>query len=252
MASGEAPKQNKTMLFAILGGAAIIAVGLFAAIAFTRGPSTDATKTGPAGSASVATAEGTSTAAVATADPNAAATAAATGASDNTPPPPGTGNNSTKAVVNGAKPSGGSTGAVAKADHGSAPTPPPAAAPEQPKAPAQPKDLSAALGEAVGKKPDAPSAGGGGGSTAPFDRGAAAAALGGVNVQSCKKGDGPTGAGHVTVTFSPDGSVQSAVIDSGPFPGTPVGGCIAGKYRGAHVPAFGGAAVRVGKSFTLN
>jgi hypothetical protein len=197
--------------------------------------------------------EGTSTGAVATADPNAAATAAATGASDNTPPPPGTGNNSTKAVVNGAKPTSGTTGAVAKADHGSAPTPPPAAPPDPPKAaPAQPKDLSAALGEAVGKKPDAPSAGGGGGSTAPFDRGAAAAALGGVNVQSCKKADGPTGAGHVTVTFSPDGSVQSAVIDSGPFPGTPVGGCIAGKFRGAHVPAFGGAAVRVGKSFTLN
>jgi hypothetical protein len=53
------------------------------------------------------------------------------------------------------------------------------------------------------------------------------------------------------VTFGPDGSVQSAVVDQGPFPGTSVGGCIAGKYRGAHVPAFGGAPVRVGKSFTL-
>ena len=85
-----------------------------------------------------------------------------------------------------------------------------------------------------------------------FDRGAAAAALGGVNVASCKKPDGPTGQGHVKVTFGPDGGVQSAVVDGGPFPGTPVGGCIAGKYRGARVPAFSGSPVTVGKSFTIN
>ena len=52
-----------------------------------------------------------------------------------------------------------------------------------------------------------------------------------------------------TVTAAP---IPAAVIDGGSFPGTPVGGCIAGKYRGAHVPAFGGAPVRVGKSFTVN
>jgi len=86
---------------------------------------------------------------------------------------------------------------------------------------------------------------------AAFDRGAAAASLGGVNVASCKKPDGPSGSGHVTVTFAPNGSVSSAVVDGGPFPGTPVGGCIAGKYRGAHVPAFGGSPVKVGKSFSL-
>jgi hypothetical protein len=88
-------------------------------------------------------------------------------------------------------------------------------------------------------------------SGAPFDRGAAAAALAAVNPAACKKPDGPTGSGHVTVTFEPSGSVSSAVVDSGPYPGTPVGGCIAGKYRGARVPAFGGSSVKVGKSFTL-
>ena len=55
----------------------------------------------------------------------------------------------------------------------------------------------------------------------------------------------------VTVTFEPSGAVSSAVVDSGPYPGTPVGGCIAGKYRGARVPAFGGSSVKVGKSFSL-
>jgi hypothetical protein len=56
----------------------------------------------------------------------------------------------------------------------------------------------------------------------------------------------------VKITFAPNGSVSSAVVDGGPFPGTPVGGCIAGKFRGAHVPAFGGGPVSVGKSFTIN
>jgi hypothetical protein len=56
----------------------------------------------------------------------------------------------------------------------------------------------------------------------------------------------------VTVTFAPSGNVTSAVVDSAPFAGTPVGGCIAGKFRAAHVPAFSGGNVTVGKSFSLN
>jgi hypothetical protein len=87
--------------------------------------------------------------------------------------------------------------------------------------------------------------------TPAFDRSAAAASLGSIDVRSCKKPNGPTGAGHVTITFSPDGTVASARVDSGPFSGTAAGGCIAGKYRAARVPRFGGAAVRVGKSFTI-
>jgi hypothetical protein len=91
-----------------------------------------------------------------------------------------------------------------------------------------------------------------GGSTAPFDRGAAAGALGAVNVASCKRSDGPTGSGHVSVTFSPDGSVSTAQVDQPPFAGTAVGGCVAGKFRGARVPAFAGGSVKVGKSFVIN
>lgn len=249
MASGESPKQNKTMMFAILGGCAFIAIAIVAVAVLLRSPTPapETTKTGPTGS--VALPEGSPTVAVTAADPGAAAAAATGAAADNTPPPPGTGNNGTKAVVNA--PPKGATGAVAAAqpkaaDHVAAAAP----APEPPK-PAQPASLADAMGQSVGKKADAPTANAGG-SSAPFDRGAAAAALGKVDVQSCKKSDGPTGSGHVTVTFGPDGSVQSAVIDGGSFPGTPVGGCIAGKYRGAHVPPFGGAAVRVGKSFTVN
>jgi hypothetical protein len=56
----------------------------------------------------------------------------------------------------------------------------------------------------------------------------------------------------VAVTFAPNGSVTTAVVDQPPFAGSAVGGCIAGKFRGARVPAFGGAPMKVGKSFVLN
>ncbi|MBX3206011.1 MAG: zinc-ribbon domain-containing protein [Labilithrix sp.] len=246
MASGAPPKQNKTLVFAILGGCAFIAIAIVAAVALTRGPAPDKTSETPTATVSAATPDPTTTVAANDTTPPTGVTAAT---ADNTPPPPGTGQTAPKTPsVNPAPkaPSGGGGAVAAKTDH--APSEP---APT-PKTPDKPKDLSGALAEAAGKKPDAPSGGGGSSSTAPFDRGAAAAALGAVNVQSCKKSDGPTGSGHVFVTFAPDGSVQSAVIDSGPFPGTSVGGCIAGKYRGARVPAFGGAPVRVGKSFTVN
>ena len=72
-----------------------------------------------------------------------------------------------------------------------------------------------------------------------------------MSVKDCKKPGGPTGSGHVVVTFAPSGSVQSAVVDKPPFAGSEVGACIAGKFRSVQVPPFGGAAVTVGKSFVV-
>jgi hypothetical protein len=71
--------------------------------------------------------------------------------------------------------------------------------------------------------------------TAAFDRGGAAAALGGVNLGSCKTAGGPVGAGHVSLTFSPDGSVSSAVVDRPPYAGTPTGTCISNLFRAVHI-----------------
>ena len=85
-----------------------------------------------------------------------------------------------------------------------------------------------------------------------FDRGAAAASLGSINVASCRQADGPTGAGHVKVTFQPSGTVSAVEVDEPPFRGTSVGGCLAAKFRSAHVPPFDGAPVIVGKTFTLD
>src|SRR5512132_4156586 len=97
----------------------------------------------------------------------------------------------------------------------------------------------------------APAAGGGG---KEFDRAAAMSALGGAAgaAKGCKKPDGPTGSGKVRVTFAPSGNVTSATVEGPPFAGTPVGGCIASAFRGAHVPAFEGSPVAVSKSFSIN
>lgn len=84
-----------------------------------------------------------------------------------------------------------------------------------------------------------------------FDRDAASNALKSVSLARCKKPKGPTGDGHVIVTFAPRGSASDAVVDQAPFAGTKVGKCIASEYRKVKVPPFNGAAVSVGKKFKI-
>lgn len=242
-------KGNKGIIFAIVGGVGFLTVAVVLAIVFTRAPAApvDTAKTGTAGGPS----------ALAQNDPPKDTGASATTAPANPTPAetttakePGAGGVAVATGPKGATPAAG--GAAAKSTKpetgggAAAPTPPPT----PPPASGGGTSLEAQMRKASGQ-PAAPAAAPAAGSGAAFDRGAAAAALGGVNVASCKKPDGPTGSGHVTVTFDPGGGVSSAVVDGGPFPGTPVGGCIAGKYRGARVPAFGGSPVKVGKSFSL-
>lgn len=85
-----------------------------------------------------------------------------------------------------------------------------------------------------------------------FDRGAAARELGQVSTLPCKQSKGPSGDGHIMVTFSPNGDVTDAVVDRQPFKGTAVGRCIAMQYKHARVPKFSGPAVTVGKSFHID
>ena len=249
---GAPPKQSKTLIFAILGAGAFIAVAIVLAVVLTRPAAPTADNTKGMGSADPMAS------AMAMNDPANTAGGSNTatpppGATGHEPPPPAVGNADKPATVNpGAKAAPGKPGAAApKTGGGDAPAAPaePAA---KPAAPSQPASFGDALAQAAGKPKDAPAAAAPAAGGAPFDRGAAAASLGAVNVQSCKKPDGPTGSGRVEVTFNPDGSAASANIIEGPFPGTPVGGCIAGKFRGARVPAFSGAPVHVKKSFTVN
>ncbi len=243
---GGGGKSNK-MIFAILGGFALVAVAAFGAILMVSGKSkTDGE--GATTSVGAAPSAGTPTTAAATpSDPAAApaASAAAPAAAPATPAPKAPTVGAAPPVVGGGSTGGGHSNAAAPAKP--AEPEPPAPAPTPP----PPKDLAAALGEAAGQKPKAPPPAAAT-TDAPFDRGAAAAALGNINVQSCKKPDGPTGQGRVKVTFAPSGSVQSAAIEGAPFEGTPVGSCVAGKFRGAHIPAFAGSPVTAGKSFNIN
>jgi len=87
---------------------------------------------------------------------------------------------------------------------------------------------------------------------APFNRGAALAALGSAAsaATACKRDGGPSGAGSASVTFSPEGAVKSVAV-SPPFAGTAVGQCVIGAFRGAHVPPFSGSSLTLPKSFQI-
>jgi predicted Zn finger-like uncharacterized protein len=89
---------------------------------------------------------------------------------------------------------------------------------------------------------------------APFSVSAAQVALtqAATNSSSCAKPAGPTGSGKVQVTFATSGRVTTATVMGPPFAGTPVGGCVAGVFRKARVPAFAGNPVTVSKSFAIH
>jgi serine/threonine protein kinase len=87
---------------------------------------------------------------------------------------------------------------------------------------------------------------------APLNRASALTSLSAAanSAASCKRPGGPSGAGTVSVTFSPEGPVSSVNV-SAPFGGTPVGACIQTVFRGAHVAPFSGSAVTLSKSFRI-
>jgi hypothetical protein len=80
-----------------------------------------------------------------------------------------------------------------------------------------------------------------------FDKSAAASAIAARkgSAAGCKQEGGPTGHAKVSITFAPSGRVTTANIAGPPFAGTPVGGCVASKFRSATVPPFSGGPVTV-------
>jgi hypothetical protein len=56
----------------------------------------------------------------------------------------------------------------------------------------------------------------------------------------------------VQVTFATSGRVTTANVAGPPFGGTSVGGCVAGIFRKARIPAFSGNPVTVSKSFSIH
>jgi hypothetical protein len=84
---------------------------------------------------------------------------------------------------------------------------------------------------------------------APFDKLAAANVLSSIDLVKCKSTNAPRGDGHIIVKFQPAGTATEAVVDKGPWVGTPVAKCIAKEFKKAKIPAFAGDVVQVGKSF---
>lgn len=58
--------------------------------------------------------------------------------------------------------------------------------------------------------------------------------------QSCRRSGDPAGQATVVVTFAASGRVTRTLVTGLHFAGTPLGGCIAGRFRTATVPAFTG------------
>jgi predicted Zn finger-like uncharacterized protein len=248
--SAPATAASNTKLYAMFGGLAVLLIGGMVAMFFAlRPPAGPLAQTAPTGSGVAAPggsgAAGSTPAAASAPAPSATAPEAPVAAADTSPkaaaPSVGVGKRNTGA--------GAGPGPAA-----AAPAAPPPFAQATPAPAAAPGSLDQAITGSVKNAPPppapaAPAAGG-----AAFDRGAAAAALGGIadSASSCKKPGGPTGEGHVSITFSPSGSVLSAIVDQPPYAGTAVGGCVAGKFRGAHVPAFSGGNLTIGKRFTIN
>lgn len=68
---------------------------------------------------------------------------------------------------------------------------------------------------------------------------------------SCKVRGAPTGEGHISITFSHDGIVVSAVVDRPPFAGTAVGRCIERRFRGARIAAYSGQSFTIERRFRI-
>ena len=84
----------------------------------------------------------------------------------------------------------------------------------------------------------------------PFDRGAAASALRNVDFHACFVPPRPA-TFRARMTFEGKGGVvQTAAVDSGDL-SEPEKVCVQAALRRVKIPAFGGGAVTVGKSFTL-
>ena len=234
-AGGESKSKSKTLILSLLGGVALVAV---AAVAFSLGSKSDVgDKSGATGAASAAASSKGATAQLAAETP-------APAPEPTTPPvvaaPAPTPESAPTVLAPGQatpKPSEPEKKAAAPKVEKAAPV---AAAEPRPAPPPEPKPAPVA----------APAAGGSG----DFDRASALTALSAAasSAQSCKKADGPTGAGRIAVTFANNGAATTAAVEGPPFAGTPVGGCVAARFRGAHVPPFGGSPVTVHKSFNIN
>jgi hypothetical protein len=85
----------------------------------------------------------------------------------------------------------------------------------------------------------------------PFPRAQAQAEVDRVasGLASCKRADGPFGAGSIRVDFEPDGRVGT--LSRPPFSGTAVGSCISSRFLAVRVGKFAGSTQRIERTFII-
>jgi hypothetical protein len=71
-----------------------------------------------------------------------------------------------------------------------------------------------------------------------------------ADLTSCR-GAGPPGDAHVTVVFGASGEALSAIVDGGPWIGTPTARCIEERLRAQRVKPFDGPSRRVARTLHL-
>jgi predicted Zn finger-like uncharacterized protein len=246
--AGAGAGKSRTLIFAVIGGAFIIAAGVGATVMFARGGDAPGADTAASASAASGTASAGSRVATVLSAGAASAAAAPSGAA----PSPSGANTANSPSAAAAAATATATAAAVPASATDTPATHPAtgtaAAAPAPKAAAPAAAAAAAPAPKAAAPAAAPEA------DQPFNMGEAKAKLAAAAaaVQACKKADGPAGTGRVVVLFAPSGAAQSATISGAPFEGTPTGACVAARFRGVHVPAFSGSPFSVSKSFTIN
>ncbi|MGZ3452375.1 MAG: zinc-ribbon domain-containing protein [Polyangiales bacterium] len=249
MGGGEERKSNKTLIIALAGMGAVIVALLLVLILRKGGDETTASKDKDK-SADIKTDEKKEKKDDKAPAPTETVAAPGTAAPDTTAGGPigsagGKVPGGVAAKPGGAAPPGGAAappgGAAAAPDKGGAAAPDPGGA----KKPC--KTLEECMGDKGGAPPPAkkdpdPGAGGGG----EIDKAAASASLKAVPYKDCGSG----GPGKVSVTFGPNGNVTSAVVTSGDYDGG-TKSCIQNRFKGAKVPAYGGAPKTFGWSISL-
>lgn len=225
-----ANRGNKARVpLAIAGGVALLAIGFFAGRASVDVSPRESETTAAAPPAPTATAA---------AAPEPTATAAPSPTAQDTSEPSASASSSSKKK----KKKKGSSGASAEGEGGE--TAVAEASPERAE-----KTTRTEKAESPEPKPEKPVKG-----TAPFDKGAANAALAAAVASAaggCKQPGDPSGQAVVSVTFLPSGKATTSKVSGPPFQGTPTGSCIARTLRSAKIPPFTGDPVTVTKTVSI-
>lgn len=227
---GEEKKSNKMLILAMGGVVALLLVVVIVLLATRKGPEEVASKDKDKGALAAPKADETKDK-----DKPAGGSDTTVSAPTTTAPDPGggpIGKPGTKATAGGTGPAKPGTTSTATA----APTTTVAEKPTSTGPASKCTTLDCAMGAGAKDPPPPPKPTATAAEGGEIDKGAVKSSLGAIPYKDCGSG----GPGKVQVTFGPNGNVTSAVVTSGEYDGG-TKSCIQNRFKGAKVPAYGGA-----------